>query len=139
MSHTRGVFLCGNTLGCEAIFGDYRIVIAGEPACGGLQGDDVCGGTCEATIGVAEQDPVDAGVVALARDAGPGNTAEAMEGHHTRAVAVPGCLPAVDEPGGAGFGVHGAVGRCVEIAHHDGGQVGQMGKLLGDDVDRGEA
>ena len=89
----------------------------------------------ELLIGVATTNPVDAGIVGFPRDTGPDVALEAMEGEYAGAVSMPGRLPTIDEAGTPQGGVGGASGCDVEVAHDDGGQVGEGGELAGNDVD----
>ena len=96
---------------------------------------DVGSDDAELVVGVATTNPVDAGVAGFPRDTGPEVALEAVEGHHARAIGMACRLPTIDKAVAAQGGVGGA-GRCdVEVAHDDGGQVGEGRELGGDDVD----
>ena len=86
-------------------------------------------------MGVTTTNPIDAGIIGFTRDTRPAITLEAVEGEYTRTIGMPGGLPTIDKAGAPQGGVGGAAGCDVEVAHDDGGQVGEGGELAGNDVD----
>ena len=89
----------------------------------------------EQLVGVAATNPVDAGILGFPRDTRPDIAFKAVEGHYAGAIGMSSGLPTVDKAVAQQGGVGGAGGCDIEVAHDDGGQVGEGRELAGDDVD----
>ena len=89
----------------------------------------------ELLIGVTTTNPVDASIIGFTRDNRPVIPFEAVEGQHARTIGMPCRLPTIDKAGAPQGGMGGTGGCDVEVAHDDGRQVGEGGKLASNDVD----
>ena len=125
-----GLFFCSQGKLCR-----HEVMITGVASKNIEAFVDLGSDDAEQLVGVATTNPVDAGVVGFPRDTGPAVTFESVEGHHARTIGMACRLPTIDKAVAAQGGVGGAAGCDIEVAHDDGGEVGEGGELGGDDVD----
>lgn len=114
-----GGFLCGL---CVDVIGCYNgVMVTGEAPISTPTRHDGRMLHANTLGGIAQDNPVNPVIVALARKRRPLNTLESVERHDAGAIGMPGCCPTILEAVAAQGRMHIAIWGDVEVASDEGG------------------